>query len=89
MCIWKVRVQVNKVRSKSLLTLKSLYFLGQVDSHLWQQAHKGDEDIGAELVEDGLLMLNRKVGRKLAIMVQNKNYEDAMARAKKTCLNIW
>ena len=52
-------------------------------------AHKGDEDIGAELVEDGLLMVDRKVGRKLAIMVQNKNYEDAMARAKKTCLNIW
>ena len=36
-------------------------------------AHKGDEDIGAELVEDGLLMVDRKVGRKLAIMVQNKN----------------
>ena len=60
-----------------------------MDSHLWQQAHKGDEDIGAELVEDGLLMVDRKVGRKLAIMVQNKNYEDAMARAKKNCLNIW
>ena len=49
----------------------------------------GNEDIGAGLIEDGLLMVDRKVGRKLAIMVQNKNYEDAMARAKKTCLNIW
>ena len=49
-------------------------------------AHKGDEDIGAELVEDGLLMVDRKGVRKLSIMV--KNYEDAMPRAKKNCLNI-
>ena len=50
-------------------------------------AHIGDEDIGAGLVKDGLLMVDRKGGRKLAKLV--KDYEDAMARAKKNHLNIW
>ena len=36
-----------------------------------------DEDIGAELIEDGVLMVDRKGGRKLAKLV--KDYEDAMA----------
>jgi len=47
----------------------------------------GDEDIGAGLIEDGLLMMDRKGGRKLAKLF--KDYEDAMVRAKKNHLNIW
>ena len=50
-------------------------------------AHIGDEDIGKGLVDDGLLMVDKKGGRKLAKLV--KEYEDAMARAKKNHLNIW
>jgi len=50
-------------------------------------AHIGDEDIGKGLVEDGLLMVDKKGGRKLAKLV--KEYDDAMARAKKNHLNIW
>ncbi len=49
-------------------------------------AHIGDEDIGKGLVDDGLLMVDKKGGRKLAKLV--KEYEDAMARAKKNHLNI-
>jgi len=49
--------------------------------------HIGDEDIGKGLVEDGLLMVDKKGGRKMAKLV--KDYEDAMARAKKNHLNIW
>lgn len=45
------------------------------------------EDIGKGLVGDGLLLVDRKGGRKLAALV--KEYEDAMARAKKDHLNIW
>ena len=47
----------------------------------------GNEDIGAGLIEDDLLMVDRKGGRKLAKLV--KDYEDVMARAKKNHLNIW
>merc|ERR1712183_631536 len=50
-------------------------------------AHIGDEDIGKGLVEDGLFMVDKKGGRKLAKLV--KEYEDAMGRAKKNHLNIW
>jgi len=49
--------------------------------------HVGDEDVGKGLVEDGLLMVDRKGGRKMAGLL--KQYEDAMARAKKHHLNIW
>lgn len=49
--------------------------------------HLGDDDIGKGLVEDGLLMVDRKGGRRMASVL--KAYEDAMARAKKHHLNIW
>lgn len=45
------------------------------------------EDIGKGLVEDGLLLVDKKGGRKLASLV--REYEDAMGRAKKRHLNIW
>lgn len=44
-------------------------------------------DIGKALVEDGLLMVDRKVGRKLASL--QKDYLEAMEDAKKKHLNIW
>jgi len=47
----------------------------------------GDEDIGKGLIEDGLLMVDKKGGRKLAKLV--KEYEEAMGKAKKNHLNIW
>jgi len=49
--------------------------------------HIGEEDIGMGLVEDGLLMVDRKGGRKMAPVL--KKYEEAMTRAKKHHLNIW
>jgi len=49
--------------------------------------HLGDEDIGMGLVEDGLLLVERKGGRKMAPVL--KKYEEAMNRAKKHHLNIW
>jgi len=49
--------------------------------------HLGDEDVGKNLLEDGLLLVERKGGRKLEKLV--KSYEDAMNRAKKNHLNIW
>merc|ERR1712183_483185 len=49
--------------------------------------HIGDEDVGKNLVEDGLLLVDRKGGRKLEALV--KSYDDAMNRAKKNHLNIW
>jgi len=45
------------------------------------------DDIGMGLVQDGLLMVDRKGGRKLAKL--QKQYEDAMDFAKKQHLNIW
>jgi staphylococcal nuclease domain-containing protein 1 len=48
---------------------------------------EGGEDIGKGLVQDGLLLVDRKGGRKLASLV--REYEEAMARAKKDHLNIW
>merc|ERR1712025_224135 len=50
-------------------------------------AHIEDADIGVGLVEDGLLMMYKKGGKKFAKLV--KDYEDAMSRAKKNHLNIW
>jgi len=44
-------------------------------------------DVGKALVEDGLLMVDRKVGRKLASL--QKEYIEAMDGAKKKHLNIW
>eukprot|EP00088_Acartia_fossae_P009398 TRINITY_DN1454_c0_g2_i3.p1 TRINITY_DN1454_c0_g2~~TRINITY_DN1454_c0_g2_i3.p1 ORF type:complete len:902 (-),score=331.27 TRINITY_DN1454_c0_g2_i3:535-3240(-) len=44
-------------------------------------------DIGKGLVEDGLLMIDRKGGRKLASL--QKEYVEAMEKAKKAHLNIW
>jgi len=45
------------------------------------------EDIGKGLVSDGLLLVDKKGGRKLANLV--KEYEEAMSVAKKAHLNIW
>jgi len=44
-------------------------------------------DVGKALVEDGLLLVDRKAGRKLADM--QKDYNEAMEKAKKAHLNIW
>ena len=49
--------------------------------------HSGDEDIGKGLVEDGLLLVDKKGGRKFAKMM--KEYDDSMQKAKKHHLNIW
>jgi len=49
--------------------------------------HIGDEDVGKNLLEDGLLLVERKGGRKLEKVV--KSYDEAMLRAKKNHLNIW
>ena len=49
--------------------------------------HIGDEDIGKGLVEDGLLLVDKKGGRKFAKMM--KEYDDSMQKAKKHHLNIW
>jgi len=49
--------------------------------------HIGDEDVGKNLLEDGLLLVDKKGGRKLEAIT--KSYEDAMLRAKKNHLNIW
>jgi len=56
-------------------------------SDIYVSAHIGDEDIGKGLVGDGLLMVDKKGGRKLAKLV--KEYDEAMAKAKKDHLNIW
>jgi len=45
------------------------------------------EDIGKGLVEDGLLLVDRKGGRKFAKLLSD--YEDSMQKAKKEHLNIW
>lgn len=44
-------------------------------------------DVAKCLVEDGLLMVDRKAGRKLASL--QKDYMEAMEKAKKAHLNIW
>jgi staphylococcal nuclease domain-containing protein 1 len=45
------------------------------------------DDIIMGLVQDGLLMVDRKGGRKMAKL--QKEYEAAMDSAKKQHLNIW
>jgi len=50
-------------------------------------SRESGEDIGKGLVQDGLLLVDRKGGRKLASLL--RDYEDAMTQAKKDHLNIW
>jgi len=45
------------------------------------------EDIGKGLVQDGLLLVDRKGGRKLASLL--REYDEAMTKAKKDHINIW
>ena len=45
------------------------------------------EDIGKNLVLDGLMLAEKKGGRRLAKLVDS--YRDAMESAKKNHLNIW
>jgi len=47
----------------------------------------GKDDIGMGLIHDGLLMVDKKGGRKLAKLL--KQYEEAMDFAKKQHLHIW
>lgn len=56
-------------------------------SDVFVTVHIGDEDIGKGLVEDGLLLVDKKGGRKFAKMM--KEYDDSMQKAKKHHLNIW
>ena len=46
-----------------------------------------NEDLGKNLVSDGLMMVDKKGGRRLAKLVNE--YVEAMERAKKDHLNIW
>lgn len=46
-----------------------------------------NEDIGKNLVTDGLLMVDKKGGRRLAKLVNS--YIEAQDSAKKSHLNIW
>lgn len=48
---------------------------------------KSNEDVGKNLVLDGLLMVEKKGGRRFAKMVNG--YIEAMEKAKKDHLNIW
>jgi len=59
----------------------------KVGGDTFVSVHIGEEDVGKNLLEDGLLMVERQRGRKLEKVV--KAYEDAMNRAKKNHLNIW
>ena len=45
------------------------------------------EDIGKNLILDGLMLAEKKGGRKLAKLVDS--YRDAMESAKRNHLNIW
>jgi len=59
----------------------------KVGGEMFVTFHCENEDVGQGLVEDGLLMVDRKGGRKMAPVL--KKYEEAMTRAKKHHLNIW
>jgi len=59
----------------------------KVGSDTFVSVHLGEEDVGKNLLEDGLLLVERQRGRKLEKVV--KSYEEAMHRAKKNHLNIW
>lgn len=54
-------------------------FVSLVDSN--------DHDIGKNLILDGLMMAEKKGGRKLAKLVNS--YQEAMDSAKRNHLNIW
>ena len=49
--------------------------------------HDTKDDIVDGLIKDGLLMVDKKGGRKLAKLL--KQYEESMESAKKDHLNIW
>ena len=53
-----------------------MFFFFRTDGEAFVSAHRGDEDIG--VVEDGLLMVDKKGGRKVATLM--KEYDDAMPR---------
>jgi len=59
----------------------------KVGSDTYVSVHIEKEDVGKNLVEDGLLLVERQRGRKLEKLV--KGYEEAMGNAKKNHLNIW
>jgi len=59
----------------------------RVGSESFVTFSQSGEDIGKGLVSDGLLLVDKKGGRKLASLL--REYEDAMAVAKKAHLNIW
>lgn len=46
-----------------------------------------DQDIGKNLILDGLMMAERKGGKRLQKLVSS--YQEAMEKAKKNHLNIW
>jgi len=57
------------------------------DAHVTIVDSVTKDDIVQGLIQDGLLMVEKKGGRKLAKL--QKQYEDAMESAKKQHLNIW
>ena len=59
----------------------------KVGSDTYVSVHIEKEDVGKNLVEDGLLLVERQRGRKLEKLV--KSYEEEMGNAKKNHLNIW
>merc|ERR1712088_489763 len=59
----------------------------KVGNDSFVSVHIDKEDVGKNLVEDGLLLVERQRGRKLEKLV--KVYEEAMGNAKKNHLNIW
>ena len=59
----------------------------KVGTDSFVSVHIEKEDVGKNLVEDGLLLVERQRGRKLEKLV--KGYEEAMGNAKKNHLNIW
>ena len=59
----------------------------KVGTDTFVSVHIDKEDVGKNLVEDGLLLVERQRGRKLEKLV--KGYEEAMGNAKKNHLNIW
>jgi staphylococcal nuclease domain-containing protein 1 len=65
----------------------SLTVLSRVGGENFVSIHIGDEDVGKNLLEDGLLMVERQRGRKLEKLM--KEYDEAMSKAKKNHLNIW
>ena len=46
-----------------------------------------DTDVGKSLILDGLMMAERRGGRRVAKLVDS--YQEAMAKAKRQHLNIW